>query len=157
MNGIFGLAVDYSQRRQDLLNPSGVNLIRKFPGRGRRIWGARNATDDTTWRYVNVRRLFNFVESSVERGTQWVVFEPNTANTWLRVRVTVENFLNQLWRAGALAGTSPEEAYRVRVGLGETMNESDIQLGLIVTEVAIAPAYPAEFVVFRFSHKRLSE
>ena len=150
-------AQTYTQRRQDLLNPADVNLIRAFPGRGTRIWGARNATDDVTWRYVNVRRLFNMIETSVDRSTQWVVFEPNTASTWIRVKVSVENFLDQQWRAGALAGTKPEEAYRVRVGLGETMTETDIDLGLVITEVAIAPAKPAEFVVFRFSHKRLSE
>jgi phage tail sheath protein FI len=155
--GIVGLSQTYTQRRQDLLNPGSVNLIRAFPGRGTRIWGARNATDDTTWRYVNVRRLFNFVETSVETGTQWVVFEPNTAPTWIRIKVSVENFLDQLWRAGALAGTSPEQAYRVRVGYPETMTETDIDLGLVITEVAIAPAKPAEFVIFRFSHKRLSE
>jgi phage tail sheath protein FI len=157
VNGIVGLAEQYSQRRQDLLNPNAVNLIRSFPGRGTRIWGARNATDDVTWRYVNVRRLFSMIETSVERSTQWVVFEPNTATTWIRIKVSVENFLDQQWRAGALAGTKPEEAYRVRVGLGETMTETDIDVGLVITEVAIAPAKPAEFVVFRFSHKRLSE
>ena len=155
--GIVGLSQAYTQRRQDLLNPGSVNLIRAFPGRGTRIWGARNATDDVTWRYINVRRLFNMIETSVDRSTQWVVFEPNTASTWIRIKVSVENFLDQQWRAGALAGTKPEEAYRVRVGLGETMTETDIDLGLVITEVAIAPAKPAEFVVFRFSHKRLAE
>jgi hypothetical protein len=157
VRGIVGLDVDYTQRRQDLLNPGAVNLIRSFRGRGRRIWGARNATDDTTWRYVNVRRLFNVIETSVERGTQWVVFEPNTSSTWLRVRVSVENFLNGLWTGGALAGNAPEEAYRVRVGLGETMTEAQVELGLIIVQVAVAPARPAEFVVFQFSHKRLTE
>jgi phage tail sheath protein FI len=157
ITGTVGLSQSYTQRRQDLLNPASVNLIRAFPGRGTRVWGARNATDDTTWRYVNVRRLFNFVETSVERGTQWVVFEPNTASTWIRIKVSLENFLDQVWRSGALAGTKPEQAYRVRVGLGETMTETDVDLGLVITEIAIAPAKPAEFVVFRFSHKRLSE
>jgi phage tail sheath protein FI len=157
VTGIVGLRQVYTQRRQDLLNPGSVNLIRAFPGRGSRIWGARNATDDTVWRYVNVRRLFNMIETSVETGTQWVVFEPNTAQTWIRIKASLENFLDQQWRAGALAGTKPEEAYRVRVGLGQTMSETDIDLGLVITEVAIAPAKPAEFVVFRFSHKRLSE
>ncbi len=154
VKGIVGLRVDYTDRRQDLLNPGGVNLIRSFATRGRRVWGARNATDDTTWRYINVRRLFNFLENSIERGTQWVVFEPNDAKTWLRVRVSVENFLNGVWRAGGLLGNAPDEAYRVRVGLGETMTETDIDLGLIVIEVAVRPVKPAEFVVFRFSHKR---
>ncbi|MDT9694969.1 phage tail sheath subtilisin-like domain-containing protein [Streptomyces sp. P17] len=157
VTGAIGLTQTYTQRRQDLLNPAGVNLIRAFPGRGTRLWGARNATDDTAWRYINVRRLFNMIETSVDRALQWVVFEPNTAQTWIRIKVSVENFLDQQWRAGALAGTKPEQAYRVRVGLGETMTEADIDLGLVITEVAIAPAKPAEFVVVRFSHKRLSE
>ena len=152
-----GLMVDYSQRRQDLLNPNGVNLIRAFPGRGQRIWGARTLTDDPLWMYVSVRRLFLMMESSIERSTQWVVFEPNDDTTWLRVRVSVENFLNGIWRAGGLAGTSPEQAYRVRVGLGETMTETDIDLGLMIIEVSAAPVKPAEFVVFRISHKRLTE
>lgn len=156
VSGIVGLSQNYTQRQQDALNPNGVNLIRAFPGRGTRVWGARNATDDVTWRYINVRRLFNFVETSVERGTQWVVFEPNTATTWLRIKASLEGFLDQLWRSGALAGATAEQAYRVRVGLGVTMTEDDIDLGLVITEVAIAPAKPAEFVVFRFSHKRLS-
>jgi uncharacterized protein len=155
--GIVGLSQTYTQRRQELLNPNAVNILRAFPGRGIRVWGARNATDDTQFRYTNVRRLFNAIETSIERGTQWVVFEPNTASTWLRVKVSVEGFLEQSWRAGELAGATPEEAYRVRVGLGETMTEAQVDLGLVIIEVAIAPAKPAEFVVFRFSHKRLSE
>ena len=157
VTGLVGLTQAYTQRRQDALNPNGVNLIRAFPGRGTRLWGARNATDDATWRYINVRRLFNMIETSVDRATQWVVFEPNTAQTWIRVKVSVENFLDQQWRAGALAGTTPEQAFRVRVGLGETMTETDIDNGYLIVEVALAPAKPAEFVVFRFSHKRLSE
>jgi phage tail sheath protein FI len=157
VSGIVGSVEDYTQRRQDLLNPAGVNLIRAFPGRGTRVWGARTSSDDVLWRYVNVRRLFNLIETSVERSTNWVVFEPNTQDTWLRIRVSVENFLDQLFRSGALAGTSPEQAYRVRVGLGETMTETDVDLGLVITEVAVAPAKPAEFVIFRFSHKRLTE
>ncbi len=157
LTGVVGLSQTYTQRRQDLLNPAGINLIRAFPGRGTRLWGARTATDDTAWRYVNVRRLFTMIETSVERATQWVVFEPNTAQTWIRIKVSIENFLDQQWRAGALAGAKPEHAFRVRVGLGETMTEADVDNGLVITEVAIAPAKPAEFVVFRFSHKRLSE
>ncbi|MCX2183913.1 phage tail sheath subtilisin-like domain-containing protein [Streptomyces sp. SKN60] len=157
VGGIVGLSRTFTPRHQDLLNPAAVNLLRAFPGRGIRIWGARTATDDVTWRYVNVRRLFNFVERSVENATQWVVFEPNTASTWIRIKVSLEGFLDQLWRAGALAGGKPEEAYRVSVGLGETMTAADIDLGLVITEVALAPAKPAEFVIFRFSHKRQSE
>ena len=157
VSGIVGLRTQYTKGRQDFLNPQGINLIRSFPGRGTRIWGARNLTDDTEWRYTNVRRLFLYLENSIDGGTQWVVFEPNDATTWLRVRVSVENFLNQVWRAGGLAGSTPEEAYRVRVGLGVTMTETDIDLGLLIIEVAAAPVKPAEFVVFRISHKRLTE
>ena len=157
LRGVVGLARDYTRERQDALNPRSVNLVRQFMGRGIRIWGARNLTDDTQWRYVNVRRLFLFVENSIERGTQWVVFEPNNANTWLRVRVSAENFLDQLWRAGALQGSSPDEAYMVRCGLGTTMTQTDIDLGLLIVEVAIAAVRPAEFVVFRISHKAPSE
>lgn len=157
VKGIVGLRNDFTQRRQDLLNPGGVNLLRAFRGRGIRVWGARNATDDTQWRYVNVRRLFLFLENSIERSTQWVVFEPNNETTWLRVRVSVENFLNGIWRQGGLMGTSPEQAYRVRVGLGQTMTETDIDLGYLIIEIGVAPTKPAEFVVFQVSHKRLTE
>jgi uncharacterized protein len=157
VSGIVGLRTQYTKGRQDFLNPNGINVLRSFPGRGTRIWGARNLTDDTEWRYVNVRRLFLYLENSIDAGTQWVVFEPNAETTWLRVRVSVENFLNQVWRAGGLAGATPEEAYRVRVGLGVTMTETDIDLGLLIIEVAAAPVKPAEFVVFRISHKRLTE
>jgi phage tail sheath protein FI len=157
VRGVVGLRNDFTQRRQDLLNPGGVNLLRAFRGRGIRVWGARNATDDTQWRYVNVRRLFLFLENSIERSTQWVVFEPNNETTWLRVRVSVENFLNGIWRQGGLMGTSPEQAYRVRVGLGQTMTETDIDLGYLIIEIGVAPTKPAEFVVFQVSHKRLTE
>ncbi len=153
---IVGLTQTYTSRKQELLNPNAVNVIRAFPGRGIRVWGARNATDDIPFRYTNVRRLFNAIETSIDRGTQWVVFQPNTASTWLRVRVSVEGFLEQRWRAGELAGNTPEEAFSVRVGLGETMVEDDVDLGLVIVEVAIAPVKPAEFVVFRFSHKRIT-
>jgi uncharacterized protein len=153
IRGVVGLATNYTQGRQDLLNPNAVNLVRAFPGRGIRIWGARNLTTDTQWRYVNVRRLFLMIENSIDQGTQWVVFEPNDSPTWVRVRVSVENFLNQIWRAGGLQGGAPEEAYRVRVGLGLTMTQTDIDLGLMIIEVAVAPVKPAEFVVFRISHK----
>ncbi len=157
VKGIVGLRNDFTQRRQDLLNPGGVNLLRAFRGRGIRVWGARNATDDTQWRYVNVRRLFLFLENSIERSTQWVVFEPNNETTWLRVRVSVENFLNGIWRQGGLLGTSPEQAYRVRVGLGQTMTETDIDLGYLIIEIGVVASKPAEFVVFQISHKRLTE
>jgi phage tail sheath protein FI len=157
VSGIVGLSRTYTQRRQELLNPNAVNILRAFPGRGIRVWGARNATADTTQRYTNVRRLFNAIETSIESGTQWVVFAPNTASTWLRVKVSVEGFLDQRWRAGELAGATPDEAYRVRVGLGSTMTEADVDLGIVKVEVAIAPSKPAEFVVVMFSLKGPTE
>ena len=153
--GIVGLQTDFTHRHQMALNEGRVNLIRSFPGRGSRVWGARNSTDDTQWLYTNVRRLFLYLETSIERNTEWVVFEPNDANTWLRVRVSVEEFLDRTWRAGGLAGATPEQAYRVRVGLGQTMTEADIDTGLMIIEVGVAPSKPAEFVVFRISHKRI--
>ncbi|MGH3703574.1 MAG: phage tail sheath family protein, partial [Agromyces sp.] len=157
VRNVLGVTRPFLRAHQDALNPSGVNLIRTFPGRGTLVWGARNATDDVQWRYVNVRRLFLMIEHSVEQSTQWAVFEPNTQSTWLAIRVSVENFLEGQRLAGALAGSAPEESYRVRVGLGFTMTEDDVDNGLVITEVSIAPAKPAEFVVFRFSHKRLTD
>jgi uncharacterized protein len=154
VQAIVGLKKNYTQNEQSSLNRNSINLIRAFPGRGTRIWGARNVTNDTLWRYVNVRRLFLMVENSIQRNTEWLVFEPNDASTWLAARVTVETFLNGVWRSGGLQGASPEEAYEVRVGKGITMTQADIDLGYLIIEVRIAPVKPAEFVVFRISHKR---
>lgn len=131
-----------------------INAIRSFVGRGTLVWGARTLDgNDNEWRYVNVRRFFNFVEESVKKASFRFVFEPNDANTWVSVRAMVENFLILQWRAGALQGAKPEQAFFVRVGLGQTMTEDDVLNGRLIIEVGMAVVRPAEFIVFRFMHK----
>jgi phage tail sheath protein FI len=138
----------------DILNPRGINVIRDFRAdrRGIRVWGARTLSGDPLWRYVNVRRLFNYVKESVDEGTQWVVFEPNDENTWARVRQVVADFLTLVWRSGALFGATEEQAFFVRCG-PDTMTPADIDAGRLIVEVGIAPVKPAEFVIFRFQQK----
>ena len=131
-----------------------VNAIRAFTGKGTLIWGARTlAGNDNEWRYVPVRRFFNMVEESVKKATAQFVFEPNDANTWVKIRAMIENFLSLQWRAGALAGAKPDEAFYVRVGLGQTMTAQDILNGYMNVEIGMAVVRPAEFIVLKFSHK----
>ncbi len=131
-----------------------INVIRSFFGKGTLVWGARTlAGNDNEWRYVPVRRFYNFAEESIKKGTQWVVFEPNDANTWVRVKAMIENFLTKQWRFGALAGAKAEDAYFVKVGLGETMTSLDILEGRMNIEIGMAVVRPAEFIILRFSHK----
>lgn len=138
----------------DTVGGKSVNAIRAFTGKGILVWGARTlAGNDNEWRYVPVRRLYNMVEESLKKATSWVVFEPNDANTWIRVRAQAENFLTRLWRDGALAGASPEAAFFVRVGLGVTMTATDILEGRLIVEIGMAAVRPAEFIILRFSHK----
>ncbi|MBE2267735.1 MAG: phage tail sheath family protein [Anaerolinea sp.] len=145
-----GLEVQVTKGEHDLLNPIGVNVIRSFPGRGIRVWGARTLSSDASWRYINVRRLFSMIEESIERGTQWVVFEPNDQFLWGRVRRDVRAFLTTIWRTGALFGTTAEEAFYVKCD--EETNPPELRdLGQLVTEIGIAPVKPAEFVIFRVS------
>ncbi len=143
-----GLASSYNTAEQDLLNPKGINLIRSFPGRGIRVWGARTATSNATWKYINVRRLFIYLEESIRANTNWVVFEPNTEALWGRVKRTIEMFLASCWRSGALAGTSPSEAFFVEIGRS-TMTQDDIDNGRLVCVIGVAPVKPAEFVIFK--------
>lgn len=143
-----GLKINYTKGEQDILNPEGVNLIRSFPGQGIRIWGARTASSNSSFRYVNVRRLFIFVEESIKANTNWVVFEPNDATLWSRVSMTISSFLDNLFRNGMLAGNSPEESYFVEIG-PTTMTPDDIRSGRLICNVGIAPSRPAEFVIFR--------
>ena len=133
---------------QDVLNPEGINCLRFFEGRGYRVWGARTISSDPEWMYVNVRRLFIFLEHSIDRGTQWAVFEPNNERLWLKVRLTIESFLYDVWRTGALLGTAPEEAYFVRCDR-TTMSQGDLDNGRLVCLIGVAPTKPAEFVIFR--------
>jgi phage tail sheath protein FI len=151
--GALDLEFDIDQGAQEILNPKGANAIRRFPGRGIRVWGARTLSSDPLWKYVNVRRLFIFIEASIYNSTQWVVFEPNDQRLWARVKQTVTLFLRTQWREGALLGAKEEEAFTVAVGRGETMSEDDILNGRLIIEVGIAPVRPAEFVVFRVFQK----
>ncbi|OAD91963.1 phage tail protein [Aequorivita soesokkakensis] len=131
-----------------------INAIRSFTEKGILVWGSRTlAGNDNEWKYVPVRRFFNMVEESVEKATAQFVFEPNDANTWVKVRAMIENFLILQWRAGALAGAKPEQAFYVRVGLGETMTADDILNGIMNIEIGMAAVRPAEFIVLKFSHK----
>ncbi len=135
---------------QEVLNPEGVNVIRDFRphNRGIRVWGARTISSDPEWIYVNVRRLFIFIEASIDRGTQWVVFEPNNQDLWARVKRTIETFLDAQWRAGALFGAKAEDAYYVKCDRS-TMTLDDIANGRLIVEIGISPTRPAEFVIFR--------
>ncbi len=131
-----------------------INAIRTFTGKGTIIWGARTlAGNDNEWRYISVRRFFNMAEESIKKATEQFVFEPNDANTWVKVRAMIENFLLLQWRAGALAGAVPEDAFYVRVGLGQTMTSLDILEGRMNVEVGLAVVRPAEFIILKFSHK----
>lgn len=136
--------------QQDILNPKGVNCIRVFRGRGIRVWGARTISSDSLWKYVNVRRLFLFLEESIEDGTQWVVFEPNDQKLWARVRQTITQFLTRVWKDGALMGTTPEEAFFVKCDR-TTMTQDDIDNGRLIVVIGVAPVKPAEFVIFRIA------
>jgi phage tail sheath protein FI len=148
VRGILRFSRPVNKGEQDVLNPEGVNCLRFFEGRGNRVWGARTMTSDPEWTYINVRRLFIFMEHSIDRGTQWAVFEPNNETLWLKIRLTIEGFLYDIWRSGALMGTKPEEAYWVRCDRS-TMSQSDLDNGRLVCLIGVAPTKPAEFVIFR--------
>ena len=143
-----GLKTNYTSAEQDILNPAGVNLIRALPGQGIRVWGARTASSNSQFKYVNVRRLFIFVEESIKANTNWVVFEPNDVTLWQRVQMTISSFLDNMWRSGMLAGASSSEAYFVEIGTS-TMTKDDIANGRLICNIGIAPSKPAEFVIFR--------
>jgi phage tail sheath protein FI len=148
LRGVLDLEYDIGDGAQDVLNPQGVNAIRRFPSRGIRIWGARNITSDALWKYICVRILFIFLEHSIYDGTQWVVFEPNDPRLWARVTDTIRIFLRAQWRLGALYGRTEEQAFFVTCN--ETvMSPDDILNGRLVCEIGIAPVRPAEFVIFR--------
>lgn len=151
--------VKIDNRQQEDLNVDvnagkSVNAIRAFTGKGTLIWGARTlAGNDNEWRYISVRRFFNMVEKSVRLSTNWAVFEPNDTTTWIRVKAMIENFLTNLWKQGALAGSTPTAAYFVNVGLGTTMSQVDILEGRMNIEIGMAVVRPAEFIILKFSHK----
>jgi phage tail sheath protein FI len=147
VRGALGLKYNVSKAQQDILNPKGINAIRFMNG-AIRIWGARTLSADPSWRYINVRRMFIMIETSIERATQWVVFEPNDQRLWARVRRTISSFLSTMWRTGALMGTSPEQSFYVKCD-AETNPPEVIDAGQLVCEIGLAPVRPGEFVIFR--------
>lgn len=159
LNIVIEAAVKISHEQQgeynvDVNSGKSINIIRAFTGKGVLVWGARTlAGNDNEWRYVSVRRFFNFVEESVKKATEQFVFEPNDANTWVKVQAMIENFLTTLWRQGALQGVKPEHAFYVAVGLGKTMTPLDILEGRMIIEIGMAAVRPAEFIILKFSHK----
>lgn len=155
VRGCTGLSCNYNTGEQDILNPIGVNLIRALPGQGIRVWGARTISSNGLWRYINVRRLFIYIEESIRVNTNWVVFEPNSETLWNRVTRTISTFLATCWRDGALAGSSPDQAFFVECG-PTTMTQDDIDNGRLICQIGIAPVKPAEFVIFRITQKTAS-
>lgn len=154
--GATGLKYNLTDAEQELLNPRGVNCIREFRGRGIRVWGARTFSSDPEWRYLNVRRLFCMIEQTIQDGTNWIVFEPNTRDLWKKIVRNITAFLLRVWKDGALFGDSPEEAFYVRCD-DELNPPESIDAGYVVCEIGLAPAKPAEFVVFRVAQKSLGE
>jgi uncharacterized protein len=148
VHGVVDLAFDVTDDMQDELNPRGVNVIRAFPSRGIRVWGARTLSSNSEWKYVPVRRLLIFLERSLYEGLQWVVFEPNDERLWTRVSDTIRLFLRAQWRSGALLGRTEDEAFFI-VCDRSTMTQDDILNGRLICEIGIAPVRPAEFVIFR--------
>jgi hypothetical protein len=149
VRGAVDLEFQITKGEQDILNPRGVNCIRAFSS-GIRVWGARTLSSDTLWKYINIRRLFIFLEKSIDEGTQWVVFEPNNEKLWARVKQTITEFLTRVWRDGALMGAKPEEAFFVKADR-TTMTQDDIDNGRLICLIGVAPVKPAEFVIFRIA------
>jgi phage tail sheath protein FI len=152
VRGALRFETDINFAEQEVLNPAGVNCLRYFPGRGYRVWGARTASSDPEWKYVNVRRYFLFLEHSIDRGTQWSVFENNGERLWANVRETIESFLYNEWVSGNLLGGSPAEAYFVRCDRS-TMTQNDLDNGRLICLIGVAVLKPAEFVIFRIGQK----
>jgi phage tail sheath protein FI len=146
--GITKFLLNVTYDRQSVLNPEGINALRFFEGRANRVWGARTMSSDPEWKYVNVRRLFNYLEHSIDRSTQWAVFEPNNERLWANIRQSIEDFLLVVWQSGALMGTKPEQAFFVRCDR-TTMTQNDLDNGRLICLIGVAPTYPAEFVIFR--------
>lgn len=156
VNNAMGLSCLYNKGEQDLLNPAGVNLIRVLPGQGIRVWGGRTCSSNSLWKYVNVRRLFIFLEETIKAQTSWAVFEPNDEVLWLRVQRTIASFLRDMYRAGALVGATEDEAFYVNIG-HDTMTQSDILNGRLICVIGVAPSRPAEFVIFRITQNIKAE
>jgi Bacteriophage tail sheath protein len=156
VRGALGLEYNISQAEQELLNPKGINCIREFTDRGIRVWGGRTISSDPEWRYINIRRLFIMVEKSIQKGTDWVVFEPNDQKLWKKITRNITALLLRIWKDGALFGTTPEQAFYVKCD-SETNPPEVIDAGQCVIEIGIAPVKPAEFVIFRISQKSIGD
>ena len=152
VRGALRFETDVNFDEQGVLNPIGVNCLRYLTGRGYRVWGARTASSDPEWKYVNIRRYFNYLEASIDRSTQWAVFEPNGERLWANVRQTVADFLYNEWKNGALLGSKPEEAFFVRCDRS-TMTQNDLDNGRLICLIGVAAIKPAEFVIFRIGQK----
>jgi hypothetical protein len=150
VRGAVSLEMQITRKEHDLLNPIGINCIRAFPGRGIRVWGARTLSSDPAWRYLNIRRYFNYLEESILAGTNWVVFEPNDDALWAKIRRTISAFLAMEWRKGALFGLTPDEAFFVKCDR-ETNPAEAIDAGQVLCMIGVAPVKPAEFVIFRLA------
>jgi hypothetical protein len=148
VRGAIGFETLLNKAQQDILNPEGINCFRFFPGRGFRLWGARTISSDPEWKYISVRRYFAYLEHSIDKGTQWAVFENNSDPLWANIRQTVEDFLFNEWKSGALMGLKPEEGFFVRCDR-TTMTQNDLDNGRLVCLVGVAVVKPAEFVIFR--------
>ena len=148
INSALSFEVLLNKSQQDIVNPEGINCLRFFEGRGFLVWGARLISSDPEWKYVNLRRYFAYLERSLDRGTQWAVFEPNDERLWANIRRVVEDFLTNEWRSGSLAGRRPEQAFFVRCDRS-TMTQADLDQGRLVCVVGVAVVRPAEFVIFR--------
>jgi phage tail sheath protein FI len=153
VRGVLSTEIDITKGEQSLLNPIGINCIRPFGTRGIRVWGARTLSSNTDWTYINVRRLFNMIETAIMEGTQFAVFEPNDQKLWEGLKRTISAFLRGLWRDGALFGTTADQAFFVKCD-SETNPPDSIDQGKVVVEVGISPVKPAEFVIFRISQLR---
>ncbi|MDR5837922.1 phage tail sheath C-terminal domain-containing protein [Caballeronia sp. LZ034LL] len=156
MYGVLALDASVTNDQQGTMNSKGINVIRDLPGRGITPWGARtlagaDSNSDTSWRYIPVRRLFNSAEADIRKSMQTMMFEPNVAPTWEKVRSAIDSYLFSLWRSGALAGMAPEEAYFVQIGKGVTMSDTDIAAGKMIVKVGMAAARPAEFIILQFT------
>ncbi|MCP3100757.1 phage tail sheath subtilisin-like domain-containing protein [Myxococcus sp. K15C18031901] len=152
VNSALRFEADIHFAQQEVLNPLGINCLRFFPGRGYRVWGARTASSDPEWKYLNIRRYFNFLERSIDVGTQWAVFEPNGERLWANIRETLGSFLETQWRSGALLGSDPKQAFFVRCDRS-TMTQDDLDNGRLICLVGVAAVKPAEFVIFRIGQK----
>jgi len=150
IEGALGQEQQIPKSQQDILNPLGINTLQEFSGRGFRVRGARTISDDSLWKYISLRRLFLYLEESIEKGTQWVVFEPNNEKLWASVKQTVSQFLTIVWKGGSLMGTTSEQAFFVKCG-HDTMTQNDLDNGRLIILIGVAPIKPAEFVIFRIA------